>query len=165
MKKILLPVLVLTLLLVSCGGQNLSNAIDPNLKQYVSGSFELYHPKSWVTVQSESGYATVYSIDSLTLISFSRAAGLDVEETYEKFKGGFLSKGELSEVETPNNIDVEIIKYNGYVNNFVYKTVVSEGTIALWNNGKTSYALLDVADTHQADGSFAAIYNSFKYLR
>ena len=165
MKKILSLALLLNLLLVACDGQNLSAAIDPNLKQYTTDSFELYHPKSWITVQSESGFATVYSIDSLTLISFSRAEGLGTEETYEKFRGGFLSRGELREVETPNDIDIEIIKYAGYVNNFVYKTSVSEGTIALWNNGKTSYALLDVADTHQADGSFAAIYNSFKYLK
>lgn len=176
MKKLISIVLIVLILsLASCangaGKKKIDYSNDKNLKKYSNDIFELYHPKSWTTVQSESGYATVYSFDSLQLISFGRAPEegsgkrvLSFQDTYEKFRGGFLSKGSSVVVETSNGIDVEVIQFSDYVNNFVFKTSVSEGTIALWNDGKTSYALIDVADMHQAEGGFAAIYDSFKYL-
>lgn len=156
------------ILLTSCGGktEKLENAANSD---YVTDSFEVSYPKNWTTQEGSIDNATVYSFDSIKLITFSRAgAGLgdnpfSFEEINAKFKAAFEKVGISNIVEPDNGLSVKIITYNGAVDGFIYQPSSQVGTVAIWDNGKTTYALLDQNDMHQKDGHFQEMYQSFKF--
>ncbi len=157
--------------LSSCGGSK-SSYQGPTDNLLQTSSFQLYYRKDWSEVVNEIPYATVYSIDSLKLVSFSRAPGegtgktvLSFKDTNKKFKEIFLAGGNAEKVKTENGIEVEVIKYQGLTKSYIFPLTAQSGTVALWDNGKTSYALIDQIDMHQADGGFESVYQTFKYLK
>lgn len=168
MKKFL-AVIFASLLLVSCGGKT-EPLETATTKDFVTSDFELSYPKNWNTQSGEIDFATVYAFDSLKLIAFSRAPEdsldgplLSFEDTNAKFKAAFDKAGEVNIAEPDNGLSVTIITYKESVEPFIYTVNSTVGTVAIWDNGKTSYALLDENDMHQMDGYFQEIYQSFKY--
>ena len=168
MKKIISTFLLL-ISLGSCGGES-KESVQTG-KKLETPAFELYYRKDWTETKGEIDFATVYSLDSLQLLSFSRAplegmgkTVMSFEDTYKTFESSFASVGTTEEISTNNGIDMEIIKYKNIEKAFIFDVTSAMGTVAIWNDGKTSYALIDQNDMHQADGEFKSIYESFKYL-
>lgn len=156
-------ILLITLLLTSCG--------TPEPKLIFGSNFEFEIPGTFKTFDYKEECGHIWAIGDLRFVEFdqcwkdsSKVEMYDFDQTYKVFRAKFVDGGKVSSDVYNDGRIVETVSYNKLSNDFIYQPKTEIGTIAMWRKGVKGYALIDENNEYQTDGTFGTIVNKFKFL-
>ncbi|MCZ7568673.1 MAG: hypothetical protein M5U01_08780 [Ardenticatenaceae bacterium] len=132
--------------------------------------FELQHPREWEVRGGGIDFADIFQLGPLKLLIFSAiprgdlgGSTLTPEETFARFRNSLIEGATITET-LINGFRVDIIRYSHRTDHAVYTEIAAPGTVALWQRGEWSYALIDEGDQLQQNGGFDRVLQSFQFV-